>query len=822
MVKTGAGQFVSGMSRSIVKTAILALVALGFSLTYAASYTDVSAPIDDRVADLLSRLSTQQKISLRNKTSPAISGLGLSQVQWWTEMQNGRKTIFPAGIGKACTWDKELMFAVGKVYGDEARNDYRANGQQFYSPCMVNQAMDPRGGRNDEGWGEDPYLGGKLAAQLVKGAQGNREVPMPGGTETYMKIGLMAKHLVGNNHENSRYNDVSVMDERDFREWFMEAFKHLIDADVGGVMVGLNPITIPGISQVTAIQNTECAYTMDTILRKEWGWKGYITGDCEGVRNHLLALERGLDAECHDGLEGDMNATNVNMTALNRSVSRLLRLRMRMGEFDPTCPYKTQTFDINANAAIALRAAREAVVVAKNANNILPIDKSVIKNIVLIGPVAAHPAGSGSFQQNFFGGYSGWPQLGATNLQQAMQAVASANGITFTYIIGMDGGCINGTFGSNTISAADQQKIRDAQIVIAAVGTENNDNRPGSNNVPCQLDDLYPGEGRDLTNINLPGAQEAMVRAVYNLNKKVVVVVQDQEVRSAPFAFDSCPGVVISLTGGQAVGTGISDVLFGNFNPSGRVAQTWMRNISDYPDRKNYSIRVAKRTYWYFDKPVFFPFGHGLSYTTFAYSNKTKAYGPAGADTVATISFDIQNTGTRAGGEVAQLYVHALNPAMVRPLKELRNFTRVDIAAGAKSTVVFKVAKRDLAYWSTTNHAFTMDNGNYEILIGSTSADIRLKDTIQVPVSVIISNSRPNNDGQVAGQNGSIMKTVTMQRVFVDSRTGHYSFKADFHYDVYTCNGRKVMRSNGTDVNDYFSHAARGIYMVMGRQNLPK
>jgi beta-glucosidase len=824
MARTIAGHFAAATCGSIAKTAFIALAVWGYSLTYAAAYTEVAAPIDDRVADLLSKLTTVQKISLRDKNSPAISNLGLSQVQWWTEMQNGRKTVFPAAIGKACTWDQDLMFNVGKVYGDEARSDYKTNGQQFYSPCMVNLGMDPRGGRNDEAWGEDPYLGGTLAAQLIKGAQGNREIPMPGGTDTYLKIGLMAKHLVGNNHENSRYNDVSVMDERDFREWFMAPFKTLIDADVAGVMVGLNPITITGNPGVQAIQNTECAYTMDTILRKEWGWKGYITGDCEGVKNHELAMERGLDAECHTGLTGDMPVNTVNLAALDRAVKRILRLRMRMGEFDPAgvCPYKTQTTDLAQNLTIALQAAREAVVLAKNANNILPIDKGTMKKIVLIGPVADHP-GSGSMQQNFFGGYSGMPSNGTvTNLHQGLQAVASANGITLTYIPGMNGAagftsCINGTFSS--FSAADQSTISAANVVIVAVGTENNDNRGDGNNVPCGQDDRYPGEGRDLIDINLPGQQENMVKAAYALNKKVVVVVQDQEVRTAPFAFDSCPGVVISLTGGQYVGKGITDVLFGDFNPSGRVAQTWMRSISDYPDRKVYSIRNSKRTYWYFDKPVFFPFGHGLSYTTFAYANKTKAYGPASSDTVATITFDVQNTGTKAGAEVTQLYVHALNSSIVRPLKELRNFKRVDIATGAKATVSFKVTKRDLAYWNATNHAFTVDNGNYEILIGSSSADIRLKDTLQVPVSVIISNYGPNSDEQMANHNSMMAHSKTMKRVFVDSRSGHYSFSPGFLYDVYACNGRKVMQCKGADVNSYLLHATRGIYMVMGQKN---
>jgi beta-glucosidase len=831
MVKTGAGYIVRRLSRLIVKTAIVAVAVVGFSMTYGAAWTDYTAPIDDRVADLMSKLNTLEKLQQRNRTSPAITRLGttIAAVQWWTEMQNGRKTIFPAAIGKVNTWDQDLMLAVGQVYGNEARNDYRNGGQQFYSPAAINLALDPRSGRNDETWGEDPFLGGTMAALLIRGAQGDNEYMMPGGTEHYMRVSLMAKHMVGNNHENSRYNDVAVMDERDFYEWFMAPFKTCCDADIGGVMCGLNPITITGNAQVQNMANIVCPFTLDTILRKRWQWKGYTTSDCGGVSNaqQIPALAAGLDGECQDGSEGSFDTNTVNKTYLNRAVSRMFRLRFRMGEFDPAaaCPYKNPpAVDLNANNQIAIRAAREAVVLAKNVNNILPINKAVIKNIVLIGPVAAHPASTnpgGSYQQNFFGGYSGWPNLAGQpiNLQLALQTVANANAITLTYIVGMDGDCINGTFSG--FSAADQQRITAAQVVIVAVGTENNDNRPGANNVPCGMDDLYPGEGRDLTNINLPGAQQAMTKAAWQLNNKVVVVLQDQEIRSSPFIFDTCPGVVISLTGGQAVGTGIADVLFGDFNPSGRLSETWMRNIADYPTRQDCIVR-GRRTYWYFTGPVFYPFGHGLSYTTFAYTNIAHRYGAPTSDTVATMTFDVQNSGARAGAEVEQLYVHAINPGQVRPIKELRGFKRTDLAVGARTTVTLTITRRDLAYWSTTNKAFTVDNGRYEIQIGSTSADIRLRDTLTIPTTAILHDPNPNQNGQMASQNGIGMKTLSMQRVFVDSRSAHYAFKGDCRYNIYTCNGKKLLQGNGISVNSYLSHASRGIYFVKEQKNRPE
>ena len=816
MTKINVGNLKISTLGLLVKTVIFLPLLYGLSLMYAASWTDYTAPIDDRVADLMTKLSLQEKISERNKTAPAISRLSIGSVQWWTEAQNGWSTIFPASIAKACTWDPDLMLAIGKVYGDEARFDYK-KGQQFYSPPVVNIAMDPRWGRNDEGWGEDPFLCGKMVMPLIRGAQGDRQYPMPGGGETYLKVSLMAKHYIANNHENDRFNDISSMDERDFYEYFLPPFKSCVDADVGGIMCGLNKITIVGKSDVQGAWNTECAFTLDTLLRLQWGWKGYTTSDCGNVRNHPLSMERGLDAECFDGLEQFFDTTTVNKTALNRAVSRLYRLRFRMGEFDPAsaCPYLSPSVNMTANAAVELQAAHEVPVLMKNTNNMLPLSKTGLKKIALVGQMARHPTDGSDWA--IYGGYSRTPAAAnITTVKSCMTSVANANGITLTYVPATT--CINST--SFSFSAAEIAAITAADVVVGVVGTDNKN--AGFANAPCQGDSLYPGEQRDLPNLQLPGVQEAMLRAVYGYNHKLVVVLQDQEVRTSAFIFDTCPAVLLAFPGGQALGHGITDVLFGDFNPSGKLSQTWMRNISDYPGHKDYRVREGGRTYLYFTKPVFFPFGHGLSYTTFAYANIAAHYGPAGSDTVATISFDIQNTGTRAGAEVAQLYVHAINPSVVRPIKELRNYKRADIAIGAKTTISLAVTKRDLAYWSTTAKAFVADNGMYEIQIGSSSADIRLRDTLTLPTTSILSNFAPGKNEQLAAQNASARKTMTMQRVFVDSRTAHFSFDPAYRYDIYTCNGRKVTQSKGADVNTYLSHATRGIYLVMGQKKAPQ
>lgn len=806
-MKTGFVTF----PRFIGAIVLVVLLINGFSMIYAADWKDFTAPIDARVANLMTLLSTQEKISLRNKTSPAITRLNIAAVQWWTEMGDGWTTIFPASIAKCCTWDPYLMFAIGKVYGDEARSAYK-KGQQFYSPAVVNLALDPRDGRNDETWGEDPYLGSTLASQLIRGGQGNREYRMPSGDEYYLKVSFMAKHFIGNNHENSRYNDVSTMDERDFYEWFLPPFKALIDADVGGVMCGLNPITITGNAKVQSIPNILCAFTLDTILRKQWGWKGYTTSDCGGVSNaqQVPALAAGLDAECEDGLEGSFDANTVDKVALNQAVSRLFRLRFRMGEFDPAsaCPYLNPTVNMTANTAVALQAAHEVVVLAKNSGNLLPLNKSVIKSIALVGPMASRPT-NGS-DRSIFGGYSrAASDANTINVLQALTKVANANGMTLTYVPGMQ--CLNST--SFTFSATEVQQIKSADIVIGVVGTDNKNGTYA--NVPCQGDSLYPGEGKDLPNLRLPGVQEAMLSAAYNYNNKMVTVLQDEEVRTLPFVFDTCPAVVICLTGGQAVGQGISDVLFGDFNPSGKLAQTWMKSIADYPDRKDCTVR-GKRTYWYFDKPVYFPFGHGLSYTTFAYSN-INATMKSSSDTVASISFFILNSGPRDGAEVAQLYVHTLNPAPVRPLKELRNYKRIDIAKGATSTLTLGLTPRDFAYWSTASKAFVADAGKYEILIGSSSQDIRLRDTITLASTQIVATRPQRQKEEITAQQGEVAGSVMIRRVFVDSRTVRFSGNLNDMYDVYTCNGKRIVRRKGSEMNVYLSHVPNGIYFVVDK-----
>jgi beta-glucosidase len=804
------------LSKASRTTGIIVLLAAGFVVSYAANYTDTTASIDDRVADLVSRLSTMEKLQLRNRTSIAIPRLNIRAFQWWDEMQNGWNTVWPASIAKACTWDRDLCYQIGVIQGDEARLGDPL-GKNFYSPPVMNIAMDPRWGRNDEGWGEDPFLAGDLAAQLVHGIQGNREYLMPGRTETYLKASCMMKHLVANNHENDRMNDCAVLDERDFYEYYLAPFKTLCDNDVGASMTGLNKITVTGNPLIQNVYNFNCAYLLDTILRVRWGFKGYQSTDCAKNEFPIAQLEAGIDGICGDGSETAFDTNTVNKFKLDRAIKRLFRVRFRLGEFDPLCPYRfipTARKTSPEGRSLALRAAREAVVLLKNTNNMLPLSKTGIKKIVVVGPMASRPTNFSDW--SIFGGYSRTGSNGTTtNVQQAVTQIASANGMTFTYVPAMT--CINST--SFAYSAADIAAITAADIVIGVAGTDNKNG--GFVNAPCQGDVRYPGEGKDLPDLKLPGAQEAMLSAAYGYNHKFITVLQDEEVRTLPFVFDTCPAVVVALTGGQSVGQGIVDVLFGDYNPSGKLAQTWIKNIADYPgvktagipDNKNYSIRNGQRTYMYYRGAVNYPFGYGLSYTTFTFSNISHVM--HGGDTVAIITFNIQNSGTVDGAEVAQLYIHALNTTPVLPIKALRNFSRTDITHGTTTTITLVVTLRDLAYWSTTGKAFVADAGKYEIQIGNSSQDIRLRDTITIPFTSIIG---PRPQGQeIKSQSGNAMGKMNMQRIFVDSRTVHFSGNADERYVVYACNGKRVAQRKGSEMNRYLGHAPKGVYVVIGK-----
>lgn len=817
---------------------MLMLSAIGFSLAGAADFRDFTAPIDARVDNLVSQLTTMEKLEMRTRDNQAITRLSISAYDWWDEMEMGWTTIWPTGLGKSCSWDRDLIYKIGVVMGDEARAEHPL-GKTFYSPCDVNIAMDPRSGRNEETWGEDPYLCGDLAVLLTRGAQDDRKLKMRGGTDYYIKSGIIAKHFVGNNHEHDRVNDTSVIDERDFREYFMSPFEDLVKkGDVSGVMTGLNKISVIGDPRQQGVWNYENPVLLDSILRTEWGFTGYVTTDCLGNRNGATTVAAGVDALCPTTAEciqrgtGEIDSTRMPMQYVLRAVKRELRIRFRGGEFDPdsVCPYRKISMSVQNTAAsqeLARRAAREAIVLLKNTNSMLPLSKTAIKKIALVGELAEHPQNAAD-ENRYFGGYCRNPVWSTVvNLKTALGNLATANGMTLTYATGMT--CVNSA--SFSFSASEVADITNADVVICDVGCKNG----GGLDVyqPCQGDHRFPKEGEDMIDINLPGAQEAMLSQVYKYNHKTVVVLQDLAVRDVRCAFDTCPAVISSIGAGQAMGQGMVDVLFGDFNPSAKTTQTWVRGIENYPqlhrpmqpgetswpiepaEKRDYGIRQLKRTYLYYTGPVNFPFGFGLSYTTFAYSNLTATRLAGRLDTLFSVAFSVQNSGQRDGSEVAQVYVHSLNTTPVLPNEALRNYARADIAKGASANIQLGLTPRDFAYWSTTKKKFVVDAGSYEILIGASSQDIRLRATVSLPDMEIQTGIADDNHPAIQR---TVVSVKAATRVFVDAKNVHFNWMLDRKYKIYALNGRLMSQKEGAQINKYLSQLPKGLYLVIANK----
>ncbi len=821
-----------------------------FSIVNAADFRDFTAPIDARVSDLISKLTTTEKLIMRTRDNPAISRLGIGEYHWWDEMEMGWTTIWPSGLGKSCSWDRDLIHKIGVVMGDEARADFKT-GKTFYSPSDANIAVDPRAGRNDETWGEDPYLSGELTVLLTRGAQGNNEYKMRGGSDYYIKVGVIAKHLVGNNHENNRFHDTSYMDMRDFREYYMPPFEVLVKkADVAGIMTGLNKVTVIEDPEQQGLWNYENPKLLNNILRQEWNFKGYVTTDCASNRDGPTTVRAGVDQLCPTASEcintyrtHEIDSTRMPMDLVNQAVSRGLRIRFRGGEFDPdsVCPYRKITKSVQntpASQELARRAAREAIVLLKNTNSMLPLDKKVIKKIALVGVVSEHPANA-SGEDRYFGGYCRQPQWSTVvTLKTALQNVANANGITLSYAKGL--ACVNST--SFSFSATEISAIQGADVVICAVGCKSG----GGLDIyqPCQGDHRFPKEGEDMIDIQLPGVQEAMMSQVYKYNHKTVVVLQDLAVRDSRCAFDTCPAVISSLGAGQAMGTGMVDVLFGDFNPSGKTTQTWVRGIENYPQlhrpqaageqkwpiepvmKREYRIRgqngTKPRTYWYYNGPVNFPFGFGLSYTTFEYSNLVVTATTNSSGISATVAFSVANTGQRDGAEVAQVYVHALNTSPLRPLKSLQNFYRAEISKGATVNISnLALGPRAFAYWREDKKKFWIDAGRYEIMVGSSSRDIKLRDTITLPEGD--GSSFDPIDGGTPLLPNVIQQKITGRpstlRVFVGSGNVHFNGLPDKEYIIFTCNGRMLSQVTGSHINRYLSHMPTGMYLAIQKKS---
>jgi beta-glucosidase len=677
--------------------------------------------LDEKVNALSTNLGVP-RLGIRNTgQSEGLHGMALGGPANWGDFVNKVNpktyptTIFPQSYGLGETWDPDLIQQVANLEATEIRyytqNPNLNKGGMVMRAPNADLARDPRWGRTEESYGEDAFLGSRLTVAFVKGLQGNNP--------KYWKSASLMKHFLANSNEDGRDSTSSDFDERLFREYYSYPFyKGITEGGSRAFMASYNswngiPMTINPV--------------LKKVARDEWGNNGIICTDggalkllvnshkafpimTEGaaavvkatVGQFLDTFRPYIDEALKTGLLTEKDIDN----AIRGNFYVALRLGLldadqskvpyaTIGVTDTVSPWlkpETQAFVRTVTA--------RSVVLLKNSMNLLPLDKSKIKSIAVIGPRA---------NEVLLDWYSGTPPYVVTILQGIKNAVGSDVEVFFAASDEMD---------KATLAASK------ADLAVVCVG-----NHPYGTDARWMVSPV-PSDGRegvDRKAISLE--QEDLVKVVTKANPKTVMVLVSNFPYAINWSQENVPAILHVTNNSQELGNGLADVLFGKVNPAGRTTQTWVKSITDLPPMMDYDIRHG-RTYQYFKGEPLYPFGFGLSYTTFSYSGLA-ASAPTGRGN-RIISVKVTNTGSRDGEEVVQLYVAYPGSAVERPGKQLKGFKRVFIPAGKTITVDIPLKAEDLAYWNVEKHAFTVEKGNVKVMMGSSSADIRLSDLIQV------------------------------------------------------------------------------------------
>ena len=717
------------------------ILALGIPAFGAAAtpefFRDPSQPVDRRVADLVSRLTLEEKAILLNHRGPMVERFQIRADQW-NQCLNGVKwdrpaTLFPTCIAMAATWNVDLLKnEIARVLSDEARAIYNgwhldpnAPGDHkglIYRAPVINIGRNPYWGRNHEAFGEDPFLTGRMAVAYVRGLQGD--------DPQHLKIAATLKHYAVNNVETDRKKLDAPVSERSLREYWLPHFREaVVEARAQSLMASYNAIN--------GVPNNINRWLLTDVLKGEWAHEGFVVSDLGGVKTmveghaqkkmaYVDAVAQSLMAGCdfsdkefQEYIPAAVREGKLTEARLNDALSRVLRVRFRLGEFDsfasgPYSRISPEVIDSPAHRAIALKAAQQSIVLLQNRDHLLPLDRTKLKRIAVIGPLA---------DRVVLNNYNGAIPRVVTSLQGIRDRAAAG-----TEVLHAVGGLVGGAkLGNSPLEpieppldvAAEQAKAvalaRSADVAVVCVGTTTAIER----------------EARDRTSLGLSGSQEELVKAVFAANPRTIVVLMSAGPLTVPWLKTNVPALLQAWWPGEEGGHAIADVLFGDVNPAGRLPHTVYASEAQVPPLTEYDISKGF-TYMYVKGAPLYPFGHGLSYTSFAYSGLRLSNSKIKTDGTVTVSVEITNTGQRAGDEVAQLYVHALASSVVRPVKELRGFQRLTLQPGEKRTVTFTLPAAKLAFWDEKTHAFLVEPGAFELMVGASSADIRAKAVLEV------------------------------------------------------------------------------------------
>lgn len=789
-------------------------------------------PLEDRVKDLISHLTLEEKISLIPTKQAAIERLGINEytvggeaAHGWVSRDGDKATVFPQTIGLACTWNVDLMKRIGSVIGDEARayHKLKNTGLTLWAPT-VDMERDPRWGRTEEAYGEDPWLTGEMASALVRGMQGSDPY--------YLKMAATLKHFYANNNEKDRgFCSVSI-EARNKYDYYWKPFKKIIKkAGVCCLMTAYNEVN-----------GTPCILNKDVkeVVKGKWGLSGFVVADGQDfsqtvtlheyyddhVKSIADTLKSGIDCIPDDpvlikkSLHSAIERKLLKEEDIDQAIRNIFRVRFRFGEFDPEVlnPYSSLDSSViccEENKQLALEAARESIVLLKNRENILPLNEKDLNKIAVIGPLAEEvypdwytgvfpykvtpldgiknkigdkeirfvkgtdkvafkslatqkyisPNKDGILLANKknlkeeelydltdwgWGSFTLKSKANNKYLRAGEYITASAEEVygwfvreTFNLLPQDDGTYIFKTWDDRLININDDklEVVTDNQLDIDEYNkftkyiVENGREQAVRAAAESDLAVVFLGnhplingkEEIDREDIVLPPEQEKLIKAVYKANPNTIVVLISSYPVAINYIDENIPGIIYSSHGGQELGNALADVLFGDYNPAARLNMTWYRSIDQLPDIMDYDIIKGKRTYMYFDGKPLYPFGYGLSYTQFTYSNLQLNRKELSVNQSLEINLTIENTGLYPGDEVVQLYLKCEELRVIRPEKELKGFKRIYLEPGESKDISFKLSVAELEYWNKSKSRYILESGKYRIMIGSSSQDIRLE-----------------------------------------------------------------------------------------------
>ncbi len=700
-------------------------------------FQNPNLPEEERVTDLIGRMTLEEKIAVLGfraavprlgvKGSPHIEGYhGVAQggPSNWGRRNPTATTQFPQAYGLGSTWDPELISRVAAQEAQEARYlfqsaKYDRSGIIIRAP-NADLARDPRWGRTEEVYGEDPFHVGTLATAFTRGLQGDHP--------RYWKAASLLKHFLANSNEDGRSSSSSDFDERLWREYYAKPFEMAVRQGGSRAMM----------AAYNAINGTPAHVhpMLREIVMGEWGLDGIICTDGGGLGLLVSAHEAFPDlptaaAACIDaGINNFLDRFQEPVTAaidrglldeaaLDEALRGLFRVSIRLGLLDPPdlvpyaaigAPDDPEPWNQAETRAFVREVTQKSIVLVKNSAGLLPLDRSKIRSVGVIGPLS---------NQVLLDWYSGTPPY-RVSPREGIENVANP-----------------APFGPNQIgvswvgdmSDAAVEMARERDVAVVCVG-----NHP-EGNAGWEVV-TSPSEGKEAVDrkvITLPPGQEEFIQRVIEANPNTVVVLITNFPVALPWAAENATTMLHMTHASQELGNALADVLFGDVNPGGRLAQTWPRSLEQLPPMMDYDIRNG-RTYMYFEGEPQFHFGHGLSYTTFAYANLRTSSATLGSNGAVDVSVDVTNTGTRAGDEVVQLYVRDPESSVSRPRKQLRGFERVNLEPGETKSVTLHIAAEDLSYWDTGQHRWVVEPGPVELLVGRSSADadLTLRQTITV------------------------------------------------------------------------------------------